>query len=310
MRNRAFLVLSIVWLVLAGGCARLPEIGTTPLRPESLAKLQSHLLTAKADFEQFKLRGPFTVRVKEDELVSISATERIEVDLYLSSPAEKAPLVVLLHGHDNSKDDHAYQAMHLATWGMHSMTVQLPNNGPWTRNGQTLARLLDAIQRAPQSIDPRIDAKRLVLVGHSFGGFAVIVALGERAPAIGGILLDPAGLGKSLPGHLKKIGTPVMVIASDPTLSTTRNRGEFYEFIRTNVAEVSITGAQHDDAQFPLETPLFGRDSSATLEMQVTFAAALTSTAFSLGFTGKLDYAWASFGDAIRNGKLSDALRK
>ena len=141
----------------------------------------------------------------------MSATERIEADLYLSSPAEKAPLVVLLHGHDNSKDDHAYQAMHLATWGMHSMTVQLPNNGPWARNGQTLARLLDAIQREPQSIDPRIDPKRIVLVGHSFGGFSVIVALAARAPAIGGILLDPAGLGKSLPGHLKKIGMPVMV---------------------------------------------------------------------------------------------------
>ena len=54
----------------------------------------------------------------------------------------------------------------------------------------------------------------------------------------------------------------------------------------------------------------FGSDSSATEEHQVTFVSVLTAAAFSLGVTGKLDYAWTSLGDAIKNGKLYDALRK
>jgi len=44
--------------------------------------------------------------------------------------------------------------------------------------------------------------------------------------------------------------------------------------------------------------------------LQITFVSALTSAAFSLAYTGKLDYAWTSFGDAIKNGKLVDAKKK
>ena len=309
MRYRACIFLIVAWLTLVGGCARLPDIGVTTLKPESLDKLRRHLLDQKADLEQFRLRGPFAVTVQEDHEVRLSATERFEADLYLSAPAEKAPLVILLHGHDNSKEDHAYQGLHLATWGMHSMSLQLPNNGPWVRNGETLKRIVNLIHTRPESIDRRIDPNRIILVGHSFGGASVAIALADGAAAVGGILLDPAGVGRSLPGHLRKIRSPVMVLASDGNLTLTRRREEFYEYIRANVAEISIAGAHHDDAEFPLE-PSFEKDSTATVEMRISFVAALTAAAFSLGFTGKLDYAWTSFGDGIRNGKLIDALRK
>jgi hypothetical protein len=57
----------------------------------------------------------------------------------------KAPLVIVLHGYDNAKEDHAFQAMHLASWGMHSLALNLPKRGPWIANGRTLAALVDAI---------------------------------------------------------------------------------------------------------------------------------------------------------------------
>jgi pimeloyl-ACP methyl ester carboxylesterase len=312
MLKRLFALFTFTWLALLGGCARMPGTGVTTLQPETLDKLRGHLLSHKADLDQFRLRGPFAVTVQSDHDVHLSKDEVIEADLYLSAPAEKAPLVIFLHGQDNSKDDHAYQAFHLATWGMHSMCLQLPNNGPWTKNGENLARIVHHIRRRPESIDSRIDPNRILLVGHSFGGSSVAIALATGAPAVGAILLDPAGIGRALPDHLKKVRTPVMVLASDGNISETRNRGYFYEYIRSEVAEVSITGAQHDDAQFPREPTLLGigSDSSATEERQITFVSALTSAAFSLGFTGKLDYAWTSFGDAIRTGKLFDALRK
>ena len=309
---RSPLLFAIAWLMLVSGCARMPGIGVTPLKPASLSELQGHLLTHKADLDQFRLRGPFAVTVQENREVRLSDTERFDADLYLSAHFEKAPLVILLHGHGNSKDDHAYQALHLATWGMHALALQLPNAGPWVANGRTLARIVDFIHRRPETIDSRIDANKIILVGHSFGGSSVAIALAEGAPAAGGILLDPAGVGKEMTAFLRKVAKPLMVIAADERVSRVRDRGLFYEIVRSGIAEVSIRDAHHEDAEFPMESAQQGpgADSSATEEHQITFVSALTSVAFSLGFTGKLDYAWTSFGEALQNGKLFDALRK
>ncbi len=290
----------------------MPSTGITTLKPATLSELQGYLLNHKADLDQFRLRGPFDVDVQKDYEVRLSDTERIEADLYLSAPAEKAPLVILLHGYENSKEDHAYQAMHLATWGMHSLVVQLPNKGPWVANGRTLIRIVDFIHRQPATIDSRIDANKIILAGHSFGGTSVAIALSEGAPAAGGILLDPAGIGKELSSFLRRLNKPVIVLAADEQVTRVRDRGLFYEMTRSGIIEVSIRDAHHEDAQFPMASALQGSetDSSATEELQITFVSALTSAAFSLGFTGKLDYAWTSFDDAIQSGKMFDRLRK
>jgi len=303
MLRRSVLIV-IACLTLVSGCARLPDTGVTSLKPATLSELQGYLLSHKADLDQFRLRGPFAVDTREDYEIRLSTTELVNTDLFLSAHAEKAPLVIFLHGHDNSKDDHAYQAMHVASWGMHGMALQLPNNGPWVNNGKTLAKLVHFIHRWPEIIDGRIDVNRIVLVGHSFGGAAVAIALSEGAPAAGGILLDPAAVGRDLPKFLGRVKTPVMLLGADEQLSSARNRGYFYRFIRGGIGEVSIKGATHEDAQYPSYFSL------ATEEMQITFVSALTSAAFSLSSTGKFDYAWTSFGDVIQNGKFINAKKK
>jgi len=161
-------------------------------------------------------------------------------------------------------------------------------------------------------IDSRIDVNRIILVGHSFGGSAVAVALAEGAPAAGGILLDPAAIGRDLPKFLQKINRPVMLLGADDEVSPTRNRGYFYRFIRTGIAEVSIRGAAHEDVQYPSVAALqnFGIDPLTTQELQITFVSALTSTAVSLTSTGTLDYAWTSFGAVFENGKFFNARKK
>ena len=309
---RRSIVFAIAWLVLASGCARLPGPGVTSIAPKTLSELREYVLDHKADVDQFRLRGPFEVVTHKDHKLRLSATESIDTDLYLSVPAEKAPLVVLLHGHDNSKEDHAYQALHLATWGIHSLAVQLPNKGPWIGNGRTLARIVALIHRRPEIVDSRIDVNKIIIVGHSFGGAAAAIALAEGAPAAGAILLDPSGIGKAMPKFLRRINKPVMLLGADEQVSRMRDRGLFYELIRSGIAEVSIRDASHEDAQFPLEpAPQWpGTDSPATEELQITFVSALTSAALSLAYTGNFDYAWASFGDAIKNGKFFDALKK
>ena len=312
LRSSKITTIAIACLALLSSCARLPSTGVTSLKPATMSELRGYLLSHKADLDQFRLRGPFAVTVQKNYEIRLSETELIDADLYLSAPAEKAPLVIFLHGYDNSKEDHAYQAMHVASWGMHGLALQLPNNGPWVGNGRTLARIVNFIYRRPGIIDSRIDVNRIILVGHSFGGSSVAIALAEGAPAAGSILLDPAGVGKDLPKFLRQVNKPVMLLGADEQVSRTRNRGYFYRYIRSGIAEVSIRDATHEDGQYPAEFPLqlFASDPSTTEELQITFVSALTSAAFSLAYTGKFDYAWTSFSDAIENGKLVNAKRK
>lgn len=300
------LLLSLAFLALAG-CTRLPVTEVTPLKVATGSELRERLLKSKADVDQFRLRGPFDVAVLRDRELELSARERVVADLYLASPAEKAPLLILVHGHDNSKEDHAYQALHLASWGIHSLAVQLPNQGPWVGNGRTLARIVAAIHRRPDAIDSRVDVDKIILAGHSFGAAAVAIALADRAPVVGGILLDPAGLGKELPGFLRRVDKPVMMIGADELLSPVRDRSDFFFYIRSRMAEISIRDASHEDAEFPMEP---GPDSTATEETQITFVSALTSAALSLAYTGSFDYAWSSFRDGIESGKFFNAVRK
>jgi pimeloyl-ACP methyl ester carboxylesterase len=309
------LLLAMVLLLLAaliGGCARLPRTTVTSIKAANTVELRGHLLKRKPDVDIFRSRGPFAVDTKKDFVLQLPEGERIPADLYLSAPAEKTSLVIFLHGLDNAKDDHAYQAMHVASWGFHSLVLQLPNKGPWTNNGQTMARIADFIFRQPEIIDSRIDAGRLILVGHSYGGSAVAVAMAEGAPAMGSILLDPAGIGRNLPSYLSRIVKPMIVIGADEKVSQTRDRDNFYYYVRSGVTEVSIKDASHEDAQYRAEYPvqLFASSAPDTEEQQITFVSALTSAAFSLSATGKLDYAWSSFGEAIKSGRLFNARRK
>ncbi|MFM9967995.1 MAG: alpha/beta fold hydrolase [Burkholderiales bacterium] len=298
-------VFMAVWLALAGGCARLPDTGVSNIEPETLSHLQEHLLSQKADLAQFRMRGPYAVSELADYEIRLSTTESINADLFLASHADRAPLVILLHGYGNSKEDHTYQAIHLASWGMHCLTLQLPNSGPaWVGNGRTLVKLVNFISRWPEIIDGRVDLRKIILVGHSFGGSSVAVALAEGAPAIGGILLDPAAIGRDMPVYLSKINKPVLLLGADERVFSARDRDFFYRFIASDFAEVSIKDAAHEDAQFP------SRFAPATSDLQVTFVSAITAAALSLSSTGRFDNAWSGFGIGLNNGRFVDAKKK
>src|SRR5262249_10617867 len=234
-----------------GGAGRFRGPKAPPIGAADPADLQRYLLSRKPDVAQFRLRGPFAVIERRDLEIPLSPDLTVEADLHLCAAARKAPLVVVLHGLNNSKSDHVFQAKHLASWGMHGMAVDLPNHGPWAANGRILARPVGARHRMPQLVDSRIDAEKIILVGHSFGATAVASALGEGAPALGGIMLDPAGIGRQLPQLLKRITVPVMVIGADEDIWPTRNRGQFYRFIPGAVGEISIRDTVHADAQYP-----------------------------------------------------------
>ena len=305
-------LLLIALMAHSVGCARrFPVTEVTPIKAANPAELQGQLLS-KPDVAQFRLRGPFAVIERKDLEIPVPSGLTVEADLYLCATSRKAPLVIVLHGYDNSKADHAFQAMHLASWGMHSLAINLPKHGPWIANGRTLARLVESIQRTPQLVDNRIDTDKIILVGHSFGATAVAAALGEGARALGGVLLDPAGISRQLPQSLKQITVPVIVIGADEDIWPTRNRGQFYRFIPAAVGEISIRDTVHEDAQYPNQYTLraFQDQPDDTEEAQIAFVSALTVSAFSLAAIGSIDYAWTSFENGIKKGIFFNARRK
>ncbi|HEY7169183.1 MAG TPA: alpha/beta hydrolase [Candidatus Binatia bacterium] len=306
-------LLLIASMAHALGCARqFPATEVTPIKAANPAELQRYLTSHKPEVEQFRFRGPFAVTERKELEIPVDSNQTVEADLYLCAAVSKAPLVIVLHGLNNSKEDHAFQAKHLATWGMHSMALDLPKRGPWIANGITLARLAEAIHRRPQLVDSRIDGDKIILAGHSFGATAVSAALGEGAPALGGILLDPAAIGRQLPDLLKRITVPVLIIGADENIRPTRNRGQFYRFIPASVGEISIRDTVHEDAQYPNEHTLraFEDEPEETEDAQITFVSALTAAAFGLATTGGIDYAWNSFENGFKTGTFFNARRK
>lgn len=306
-------VLLIALMAPALGCARrFPTTAVTPIKAADPDDLQRTLLSRKPDVAQFKSRGPFAVSERKDVQLRVASGLTVVADLYLCTAARKAPLVIMLHGQDNSKEDHAFQAMHLASWGMHSIALNLPNRGPWIANGLTLAKLVAAVHRKPALVDIRIDPDKIILAGHSFGATAVAAALGEGAAARGGVLLDPAAIGRQLPQLLKQITVPVMIVGADENIRPTRNRGQFFRFIPARVGEVSIRDSVHEDAQYPNEHTLraFEDSPADSEEAQIAFVSALTASAFGIAATGSLDYAWNSFEDGLKNDTFFNSRRK
>ena len=311
-RRCAFAIL-LVAAALAGGCARqTPLLDVTSIKAADPDELQRILMARGPDLAQFRLRGPFKVAERRDLEIPLSPRPAVIGDLFICETAKKAPLVIVLHGHGNSKEDHAFQASHLASWGMHGLALQLPNEGPWIANGATLARLVRAIRGSASLLDGRVDTDRIILSGHSFGATAVAAALAEGVPSIGAVLLDPAGIGRQLPTLLKRVKVPVMLIGADEDIWGTRNREYFYRFIPRGVGEISIRDALHDDATHARRPTLFAGDDDpmATEEAQIAFVSALTASAFGLSATGNLDYAWASFDGALKKGAFFNARRK
>lgn len=294
-------------LVPQPGHALVPnaDAGSSASDALDVAALRQSLLEAAPNVDQFHRRGPFQTEVRRDVTLTLRSKEKVRADLYLAAVPERAPLVILVHGYDNTKADHAYQGLHLATWGMHALVVQVRSRGPWVGNGTLLNRLVQHVRVDSNSIDGRIDPARIVLAGHSFGATSVVVALASGARTSGAVLLDPADAIRGLPGYLRKVRAPVAIVGADERLGTTRNRRAFYASIQRGVSEISIADAQHEHAQFGLDV-----DAASAELPQLAFVGALTAASFSIGYTGKLDFAWASFRDAASKGTVFGLHRK
>lgn len=280
--------------------------------PVSFPEMVRMLAQEPPHLSTFERAGPFATRTRLNVVLPLGDGVFVTGDLIVPRGDIEAPVAIIVHGNQSQKEAHRYQALRLASHGVYALTVQLPNRGQWLENGLLVDRLTRVLTAQPQLLHPFADTTRIILVGHSFGGSAITVAASRNAPVKGLVLLDPAVYGTSVMKAMRAVDQPVMLLGADSQVFRSRKRALFYRHIRGAMAELSVAGATHDDAQQPSMFSLsaYGIDPYTSSERQNLFSAAITASVISIASTGKLDFAWIAFADAIEHGDFKEARRR
>lgn len=306
------LCFSCILFTLSQACTTTKTL-IFPTAKSPIEDFYKDILTMRPDLENLAEFGPFKVNEAKDFSIRISAKEELKADLFFSEHDDKAPLVIIQHGNLGSKEYHREQALRLASWGAHVLTLKQVNEKQWARNGDNLAKLVILLQRWPDLLDSKFNPQKIILAGHSFGGSAIGIAAGTGINIRGLIFLDPAVYNANVALFLSRIKTPAFILAADRRIFTSRNRATFYNRIQRNVAEISIKDSTHNDAQFPNQfswLQSLGLDHSPEESRQNLFAAAMVSLVMSYTVSGSWTSAWPILKASTDKGKLFEPKRK
>ena len=137
--------------------------------------------------------------------VDTTRDRAVPVRLYLPNQARATPLVVFSHGIGGSRRGYSWLGSHFASHGIASLHLQHvgSDRNLWTGSVfnlvgrlQDAAQDKEAIHRALDlrfaldtllagELAPRIDARRIVAAGHSYGANTTLLASGARVPRAG-----------------------------------------------------------------------------------------------------------------------------
>ena len=234
--------------------------------------------------DPYNMPGPFPVKVVINQILTLAPMDQVTTDMFIPDQNGSSPLIIIVHGNKFSKETHRSQAEFLASWGFHVLTVSLPNEKQWDRNGFRIKKIVGLLQAVPSLVSPLIDTDKIILVGHSFGGSAVTIAAGMGTKVAGLILLDPAVVSTDIPGYLRDLRQPVVLLGADKKVFISRLRDSFSKNIVAPFFELTVKGATHNDAQMPTlaQNSFLGLDLTATKQYQMTFKRLILKTAISM----------------------------
>ena len=301
-------IYSFVLALLLNGCLTTPKPPIVYSGSKNYSEVSSRIHRQKnISLATFHKRGPFKYEIIENNLVPISRTQTVLTDLLLPKQKIAAPLIIISHGNKSTKETHRFQAERLASWGFNVLVLGLPNQYRWLENGKTIAKVATLVHNWPYILADNIDTSNIILMGHSFGGSAVTIAAGSGAPIKGVILLDPAVVAEAVVGYMKNIQVPAILLGADQKVFKSRRRSLFYKNISSEMLEISIKGATHNDAQYPSDIAMraFGFDWETTPELQERFMASIVTSVVSITDTNSTYFAWQIFKKSREQNELS-----
>lgn len=283
---RTFLILCLLPTLIQ--CASTPR---NPMPTPHFDKLIRHVQKKPPRSATVAENGPFSVETRMDFEIPLGTRGHIQADLsFPTGLHSKAPLVVFIHGSHSDKEAHWQQALHLSRWGMICMVIDLPVFKVWRSNGQKIARIIKRIQAWPATVHEHVDANSILLVGHSFGGSAAVVAAAQ-VPVRGTIFLDAAIVHPDIVATLPKMKGAAIYLGADPAVYKAKGRSHFYEKFPGPILETTLIGADHDDAQWPTMIKIwFGFDPFTDSEKQLRFRSLTTIAALALGSHLGIDF--------------------
>ena len=288
------------WL---SGCAFTGAHQSVILNAEPI---QANILLMEPELSRFEARGPFEVSERLDREVTLNLDQTVAVDHFSARTEDKLPIVVISHGNYSSKKAHRSQARDLASWGFHVVAFEVPNRDQWLENGVRLRQFTDLLHRMPAILGEGADGGRIIIVGHSFGGSAAVLAMAGGAPVIGAVLLDPAVVHSSVVAAMKGIDLPVVLLGADRKVFSARGRAKFSATLAGEMLEVSVPKATHDDAQGPsmFSRSALGFDPFTSGRRQAVFRSMLTVAVLGLSSSGTLDFPARIFSREEKEGRL------
>jgi dienelactone hydrolase len=272
--------------------------------------IHANILLLAPDIKRFQEVGPFEVTDQFDRDVTVDLNRTIVVDHFAAKTKDPLPLVIICHGNFSGKNAHRDQARQLASWGFHVVTMEVPNRDQWLQNGEILTRFTEMMHRLPLMLGSNVDSNRIIVVGHSFGGSAAVVAIGRGAPVIGAVLLDPAVVHPKVVTAMKRIELPLVLLGSDRQVFLARGRSQFSKNMAGEMLEVSVPQSTHDDAQGPsmFSRSVLGVDPYTSNDRQKLFGSLLTVAVIGMSTSGTLDFARQIFFREAKNGTLKTAI--
>jgi predicted alpha/beta hydrolase family esterase len=292
-RSSSFQLIFAALILLLHGCVSAGE-------PNKLSfdELSQRVLKDKPSLRQFMRKGPFAIIERDDLTLRISADETIRFDYYMSKQRQPAPLIIFQHGNKADKSVHRKQAIRAASWGFHALVVEQESSDQWTDNGLRLSDFIKIIYKSPRLLERSFDRSRIILVGHSFGASAAAIATSTNAPVTGLILLDPALFEAEVKPYLARLETPTIILGADPDVFKSKHRQVFFQLPQTDLLEVSIAGATHNDAQYPNMfnwNHVLGLKQAPKKYYQEIFTGSILASAVSFATIGSYTYAWQAF---------------
>lgn len=231
----------------------------------------------------------------------------VSVDIAIPLNKIQPAIALILHGNHSKKEAHRNQIISLAKNGITAIALQFRNTNHWYDNGVLLAKLVPLLTKGIAIQGRLLKTDAIVLIGHSFGGYAVGVAAGNSRGIKGVILLDPAMFDKRGPAYLAKISAPVVIIGADKGIFRSRKRDLFFEATATRTVELSVNGATHDDAQNPSMFALssYGYDPYTTPKIQSLITGLVVDSAKALTSKYGLNHLETTLRDLEKQAKIS-----
>jgi dienelactone hydrolase len=275
----------LLWILVA--CQTAPKKSDS----RTVEDIHLRLSVLERGLERYQKEGPFSYTELYDAEIPVSADEKKLADVFRTTGKGVAPVLIFSHGNYSGKRAHREQARRLASWGFHVVVLDLPNRDQWLQNAKRLADTAGFLHRWPKYLGDNVDSGKIMLVGHSFGGSAAILAAGYGAPVAGVILLDPAVVHPSVQVAMAKVNCPVVLLGADPKVFKARGRSNFRRKIASEFVEISVKGATHDDAQSPSMYSRYtlGLDPFTSDVNRAAFSASIVSSAISISTHGNLE---------------------